>query len=398
MTKDNKVVLRNKKGDLKKLVMLMNKQNKRFWPPFFPLLNMLDLVLTPEELNLLLRMRTDLYSYEQAFAVSAMGKENFNAIFESLRAKGFIGTKHETDQEQYTLHPFIVGWLEAIVPYMIGKPEEKEFARRYMSFFKAIQKNNFFPARNIMNIMTKFASVSNQSVGSVPESKDAKGKSKIIIDEKIVAPDSRIYPTSTINDIIMEYGSKSIIGQFKACMCRKVTENVGDPCRFKMKDDVACMIFGDPAKQYIKYGHARQISKEEAFDIIQKARDLGAVHSVFHEKDDTKLPQVALCNCCWDCCGQFRLYNMGALPLRYSCFYVAKIAEVSKCNGCGLCEKFCPTAAIKVVEKKVELDTRKCIGCGQCVHQCVRSVTELVESKRTVFLPMLKKSEIRITT
>ncbi|HAR49503.1 MAG TPA: hypothetical protein DCR81_05265, partial [Smithella sp.] len=88
----------------------------------------------------------------------------------------------------------------------------------------------------------------------------------------------------------------------------------------------------------------------------------------------------------------------GALPLRYSCFYVAKIAEVSKCNGCGLCEKFCPTAAIKVVEKKVELDTRKCIGCGQCVHQCVRSVTELVESKRTVFLPMLKKSEIRITT
>jgi len=249
-----------------------------------------------------------------------------------------------------------------------------------------------------MNIMAKFARVSNQSVGTVRELKNEKGKSKIIIDEKIVAPDSRIYPTSTINDIIMEYGTKSILGQFKACMCRQVMANIDDPCHFKMKDDVACIVLGEPAKQYIRYGHARQISKEEAFDIIQKARDVGAVHSVFHEKDDTNLPQVGLCNCCWDCCGQFRLYNMGALPLRYSCFYVAKIAEVSKCNGCGLCEKFCPTAAIKVVEKKVELDTRKCIGCGQCVHQCVRSVTELVESKRTVFLPMLKKSEIRITT
>ena len=141
----------------------------------------------------------------------------------------------------------------------------------------------------------------------------------------------------------------------------------------------------------------RQISKEEAFDIIQKARDCGAVHTVFHEMDDTKLPQIGMCNCCWDCCGIFRSYNMGVTPLRYSCYYMAKIADNSKCTGCGKCEKYCPTAAIKVVEKKVVLDTKKCIGCGQCVHQCARFVVELVEDKRTAFLPMLKKSEARIT-
>ncbi len=399
MAKDNKIVLRNKKGDLRKLVILMNKQNKRFMPPFEPILQAIDLVTTPEELALLLKMGTNLYSYEQALALSGMSNDKFKSVFEVLKQKAFIRTKYsETGEEQYTLNPFIVGWFEGIVTYLIGKSEEKEFARRYMDFFNSLRNRNFFPIRKVMDLMGKYAPVSNQSVGMVREAKNEKGKSKIIIDEKIITPDSMIYPTSTINDMIMEYGTNSIIGQFKACMCRQVTRNVDDYCRFKMPDDIACMGFGDQIKTYMQYGYMRQISKEEAFDIIQKARDCGAIHTVFHEKDDTNLPQIALCNCCWDCCGILRSYNMGAVPLRYSCFYMANITDVSKCNGCGLCEKFCPTAAIKVVEKKVELDSRKCIGCGQCVHQCVRSVVELVENKRTAFLPMLKKSEVRIKT
>ena len=399
MAKNNKTSLRNRKGDLRKLVILMNKQNKRFMPPFDPILNTIDLVITPDELDLLLKMGTDLYSYEEVAALSSMSSEKFNPIFESLKQKAFVGIKlSEINEERYTLHPFIVGWFEGVVSYLIGKPEEKEFAQRYMSFFNSLRNRNYFPVRQLMNVIGKYAPVSNQSVGMVRESKNAKGKSTVIINETIIAPDFKIYPTNSINDIIMEYGSKSIIGQFKACMCRLMTSKIDDPCRFKMPDDIGCMGFGEGIKPYLKYGYMRQVSREEAYDIIQKARDCGAVHSVFHEQDDTKLPQVGLCNCCWDCCGIFRSYNMGAVPLRYSCYYMAKITDSSKCKGCGQCEKYCPTAAILVLDKKVVLDIKKCIGCGQCVHQCVRFVVELVENKRTAFLPMLKKSEARITT
>ena len=399
MTASNKITLRNKKSDLRKLVILMNRQNKRFMPPFEPILQTIDLVIEPEELNLLLKMGTATYSYEQVAALSGMNSEKFNSIFGSLLIKVFVGI-HETQtgEEQYSLSPFIVGWFEGIATYLIGRPEEKEFAQRYMSFFDSLRNRNIFPVRKVMDMMGKYAPATNQSVGTVRESKNAKGESTIIIDEKVIVPDSKIYPTSSVNDMIMEYGTKSIIGQFKACMCRQMTSKIDNPCRFKMPDDIACMGFGDQIKPALKYGYMRQIRKEEAFDIIQKARDCGAVHTVFHEKDDTKLPQVGLCNCCWDCCGIFRSYNMGAVPLRYDCYYMAKIADGSKCTGCGKCEKYCPTAAIKVVEKKVQLDTKKCIGCGQCVHQCVFSAVELVENKRTAFLPMLKKSEARITT
>jgi Pyruvate/2-oxoacid:ferredoxin oxidoreductase delta subunit len=397
MIKDNKISLRNKKSDLRKLVILMNRQNKRFMPPFEPILQTIDLVIEPEELHLLLKMGTASYSYEQAVALSGMSGEKFNPLFESLKQKAFLGIKlTETGEERYSLHPFIVGWFEGIVTYLIGKPQEKEFAKRYMRFFDTLRDRNIFPVRKVMDIMGRHAPLSNQSVGTVYESKNAKGKSTIVINEQVAVPDSRIYPASSVNDMIMEYGTKSVIGQFKACMCRKVMANIDEPCRFKMPDDISCMGFGDNIKPYLKYGYMRQVSREEAYDIIQKARDCGAIHTVFHEKDDAKLPQVGLCNCCWDCCGIFRSYNMGAVPLRYSCFYEARIKDSAKCTGCGRCEKFCPTAAIKVVDKKMELDTKKCIGCGQCVHQCARFVVELVENKRTAFLPMLKKSEARI--
>ncbi|PKN51249.1 MAG: hypothetical protein CVU55_12490 [Deltaproteobacteria bacterium HGW-Deltaproteobacteria-13] len=398
MAKNSETSLRNRKGDLRKLVMLMNRQNKRFMPPFDPILKTIDLMITQNELDLLLKMGTGLYSHEQVAALSGMHHEKFNVLFEALKEKAFVGIQHpETSEERYTINPFIVGWFEGVVSYLIGRPEEKEFAQRYMSFFYSLRNLNFFPVRKVMNIMGRHTPVSNQSVGMVHESKNAKGKSTIIINEAIHVSDSNIYPTNSINDMIMEYGRKSIIGQFKACMCRQMASNIDDPCRFKMPGDIGCMGFGEKIKPYLKYGYMRQISREEAFDIIQKARDHGAIHTVFHEKDDANRPQGGLCNCCWDCCGIFRCYNMGATPLRYSCYYLAKITDSSRCTGCGKCEKYCPTAAISVLDKQVVLDINKCIGCGQCVHQCARSVIQLIADKRTAFLPMLKKSETRIT-
>ena len=78
-----------------------------------------------------------------------------------------------------------------------------------------------------------------------------------------------------------------------------------------------------------------------------------------HERDDVNLPAIAICNCCWDCCGILKPYNMGAVSLKYNASYTARIKEDADCKGCGICEKFCPTTAIRLRNEKVSLNTEQ---------------------------------------
>ena len=53
-----------------------------------------------------------------------------------------------------------------------------------------------------------------------------------------------------------------------------------------------------------------------------------------------------------------------------------------KCNGCAVCVKFCPTAAISGEKKKLhKIDPDLCIDCGACGRVCPEEAI-LDEQKR----------------
>ena len=154
---------------------------------------------------------------------------------------------------------------------------------------------------------------------------------------------------------------------------------------------------GTELYDYDKAVKASNMSNAKFQSFFETIKRKGAVHSVIHERDDYRLPVMAICNCCWDCCGILKPYNMGAVALKYKAFYTARIMDDADCKGCRNCEKYCPTTAIRLVDKQATLNSDKCIGCGQCAFQCRQNNIELYPNERVVFLPILKTSEARVS-
>jgi ferredoxin len=386
-----------RKKKIKTLLSMMNKQNQRFFPVVPPLVEMMDLVITDAELDFLLPMGTGVYDYEKAEMASNMSSEQFQSFFDAVKRKGLVHVEfHENGKEAYRLNAIAVGWYEIMMHYIVGKPQEKAFSEKWNAFFEYFQKFNFFPLRNVQNLVMRHWSKANQGTALMNPNMEGMTKRKTIpINTALSSSEAKVYPTFHVNDLIEAYGDQNAIYAFP-CVCRHGNKLIESSCRFDVPKE-SCIAFGESGKAWAGWGYGRHVSKSEALDILKEVRNGGAVHSVIHEKDDTRLPVAAICNCCWDCCGILKPYNMGAISLKYNASYSARIRDDANCKGCGNCEKYCPTGAMTLTEKKVAFNKDKCIGCGQCAYQCRQNNIELYPDKREVYLPLLKKTEARIT-
>ena len=77
------------------------------------------------------------------------------------------------------------------------------------------------------------------------------------------------------------------------CSCRTSRESMGEGCGH-LKEEM-CIQLDHAAQYYIKTGRGREITKEEAFEIIQSAEDNGLMHSI--PNLDTPGETHAICNC-----------------------------------------------------------------------------------------------------
>ena len=106
-----------------------------------------------------------------------------------------------------------------------------------------------------------------------------------------------------------------------------------------------CMAIGSIAHTVIEMGIGRQISREEAIQIIRENQKDGLV-----------------------------------------------LQHIETCVGCGMCVKQCQTNAItlKTVEEqrsKAVINPHRCIGCGHCVTSCAVNALTLMPRKNQVQPP-----------
>jgi ferredoxin len=52
--------------------------------------------------------------------------------------------------------------------------------------------------------------------------------------------------------------------------------------------------------------------------------------------------------------------------------------DLSKCNGCGLCEKIGHCNAIEIIDRKSRITKEKCLACSTCVDVCPQGAIRMV--------------------
>jgi len=373
----------------------MNTRHQNPFPISEPLLDCLDHVLTSEEIDFLVEMGTDPYTYEQASSCTPLPEDRFKDFFEGLLRKGYIWPHDTPDETQwYKLPGFMLGAFEVYLADGEETPDKQEFARRLDTLLKYFAKLNTFPTRNFFNAQVR-KSRPQQSILIPGRGSTAEGRGRTIaVGKAIDAQPAKVYPVKTVEELIEKYGEEENIAVIH-CFCRQYHKMMDEACRFEHPPQ-SCMAIGSLARFAVRYGTGRYLSKTEAIGLVHELQSKGAVHQVFHQDEDIQKPEIAICNCCWDCCGVFGSYNRGIIPLNLHAFFTARLADESSCVGCGTCEDYCPVQAISLVDDISRIDTEKCIGCGQCELQCSQEAIRMVENERTVFLPLLKKSEARI--
>jgi Pyruvate/2-oxoacid:ferredoxin oxidoreductase delta subunit len=121
-----------------------------------------------------------------------------------------------------------------------------------------------------------------------------------------------------------------------------------------------CLHAGDVGRWCVEHGLGRELTLDEALELLRKANADGLVHTVNIDG--------FICNCCTDCCpffnGFYKLNTKTLIPTPF----MPKVDEET-CSACGDCADVCPMGAMKVNEI-AELDLDTCIGCGVCVTHC----------------------------
>jgi len=148
------------------------------------------------------------------------------------------------------------------------------------------------------------------------------------------------------------------------CTCRVQAGLMGRACNHPLE---VCLKFDEMAQYIIEQDLGRQITREEAGQIVHKAAKAGLVHFVDNAAGKVKHN----CNCCGCAC-----WNVGTIRRRkiprdeLMAVYFIRKTDPDLCAGCGECIDICPVDAITLEDNVATIDEDWCIGCGVCATKC----------------------------
>lgn len=155
------------------------------------------------------------------------------------------------------------------------------------------------------------------------------------------------------------------------CICRVQQGLIGQACDKPLE---VCLMFGPSAQHFIGMNMARQVTVEEALDILTLSEEAGLVTQPVNAQNPS-----AMCGCCGDCCAVLKALNKQPCPAKMvvSNYYAAVNPDL--CTVCEICLERCQMTAIIINDgDTAEINLDRCIGCGLCVTTCPEEALRLV--------------------
>ena len=201
-----------------------------------------------------------------------------------------------------------------------------------------------------------------------------------------VVAEEAIYPY----DDVLKMVERNEIFAVLPCQCQKLFGALGalDPEAQESVEIERCLVFGENAEYCIQAGGARQITREECLEILQRCKDEGMVHQTVW----TKQPDV-ICNCHRDICGILSTYRaLGEDMAQYNtCENMSHydfLYDRDACIQCGACMQRCPVECITMDDEGYPQRNSACVRCGQCALVCPMQARKLTLRDLTDVTPL----------
>ena len=228
----------------------------------------LDCVVSDEQADVALALglrkeRTAAYVAKKC----GMSEEEAHRILMELAMIGVCKVYHnEQGQEVFLVQIFAPGILEMMV-------NNKEQLEKHPQIGKAFEE---YTRLRIAHIAP------NLPMGA--------GMMRVIPIETAIQGDSQCVPYEKLSYYLDKYDTFSV----SDCSCRRSRRVLGQGCGHLETD--MCIQMGTGAEYYIRTGRARQITREEAMEILKRAEENGLMHQIPNIEGPGE--SAAICNCC----------------------------------------------------------------------------------------------------
>ncbi len=302
---------------VKKYTKQINNRDPEYW--------MLDLILNKEQVKFLLNFKKTRvpYSVQELSEMNNMSLEDTQKMVERLRWIGIIEqnrAKTEDKHLQYELPIFVPGSAE----FMMMQDKLTDEFPQLATFF---------------NLMTQLPLAGITQM--VPPGGAGIGMHVIPV-EKAISLENHSVPVEHLSRWIDMYDKYGI----SECSCRKQQAMRGEGSG-EIRGEY-CIGMGDMAEYMDDRGIGHYITKEEVYEILERAERHGYVHQITNIDGEGKI--VAICNCAPGVCNALRTSQLYNTPNMSASAYRAHV-EKDKCVACGKCVEVCPVGAAKLGQK-----------------------------------------------